>query len=357
MLMVIFGAGASFDSCPTYTGDSGPPGATTTDIFNRFYRPPLAKDLFANRPLFIQSLDAFPQCNAIIPRLRAPEVVGGQRSIETVLQEIEGETNTYPRARQELAAVRCYLQRAISQCETQWRATTRGVTNYLTLLRNIESKRNTNEPVCLVTFNYDTLLEAALDDLGLGIKKMEDYTHRPVLFRVFKPHGSVNWARRVERNLPPNVNVKNPHAVLKYLIETAALPSSSTEIELCNQATMELLDGGPGFPAIAIPVEKKGSFECPPDMINQLKSALPSVSKILVIGWRATEDHFLDLLRRNLKPGVLIYVVGADGPDAEKIRVHIQEALTDNSPSSLAEQINGFTEFVRGRLIENILTT
>src|SRR5207244_6413216 len=64
------------------------------------------------------------------------------------------------------------------------------------------------------------------------------------------------------------------------------------------------LDGKPAFPAIAIPVETKRSFECPAEMLEGLVELLPFVSKLLIIGWRATEAHFLSLLKTNLRRGV-----------------------------------------------------
>jgi len=76
--MVIFGAGASFDSSPTYGINEEPPGSKPEDRHNAYHRLPLAKDLFANRPLFIDILDAFPQCKAIVPRLRTP----GDKSVK-----------------------------------------------------------------------------------------------------------------------------------------------------------------------------------------------------------------------------------------------------------------------------------
>jgi hypothetical protein len=58
--MVIFGAGASFDSSPTYVyGAHEPPDATQTDRHNVFYRPPLASSLFSNRPIFIDAIELF----------------------------------------------------------------------------------------------------------------------------------------------------------------------------------------------------------------------------------------------------------------------------------------------------------
>ncbi len=61
MLMVVFGAGASYDSFP-----SGLPNST--DWEDR--RPPLANELFDNRPAFGPVVSRFPRCQPIISRLR-----------------------------------------------------------------------------------------------------------------------------------------------------------------------------------------------------------------------------------------------------------------------------------------------
>ena len=77
MLMVIFGAGASFDSIPSYP----PLKESPLD-----YRPPLANDLFANRSFMANVVEKFEHCQAIIPYLRNQE--GG--SIERILQQFQG---------------------------------------------------------------------------------------------------------------------------------------------------------------------------------------------------------------------------------------------------------------------------
>jgi hypothetical protein len=356
MLMVIFGAGASYDSSPTYGLGMAPPGTGEMAAYDDYYRPPLAKDLFANRPLFIQALELFPQCKTIVPRLRDPAVVTGQKSIEALLQEIEKEAETYARGHQELAAVRCYLQQAISQCEMQWRSITRRITNYLWLLREIERTNRGDDPVCLVTFNYDTLLEDALEDLGLMVRRMEDYVDRVCLFRVFKLHGSVNWALEVEDPLPANLNLGYAPGVLRYLIERGSGLRVSNRFALCDPSSMGVANGHPAFPALAIPVEKKQVFQCPPDVIEKLTSALPHVTKMIIIGWRATETHFLKLLRENLRPGVYLSIVAGNQHDAENIRVHIHRALLNNQPSSNPEPF-GFTDFLRSRRAEQILAS
>jgi hypothetical protein len=64
MLMVIFGAGASYDSCPTY-----PPGTPvqfhSAVGLNEYDRPPLADHLFANRMAFAGLLLRYPECQKI----------------------------------------------------------------------------------------------------------------------------------------------------------------------------------------------------------------------------------------------------------------------------------------------------
>jgi hypothetical protein len=361
MLMVIFGAGASYDSCSTY-----PPGATIPVTgespefarLNGYHRLPLAKDLFANRPMFVQAIDEFRHCKPIVPRLRDPAVTSGSALVEVRLREIEEEAKTYKDGKQELAAIRCYLARVISGCEAHWRNNTRGITNYLSLLREIRRTHATDEPVCLVTFNYDTLLEDALAELDpqFEIKRMDDYTKRPVLFRVFKLHGSTNWGREVDISFPGNLNVRHAPSILKYLIENATNEQITSRFAICHPSSMGLADGTvPVFPAIAIPVEKKRMFECPNYMIEELKGVLPHVTKMILIGWRATEEHFLDLLKQHLKPGVYTSIVSANSTEADQVGVNISQFLLNNRPSLNPEQINGFTQFILSRRAEAIL--
>jgi hypothetical protein len=365
MLMVIFGAGASFDSSPTYPFPSAtPPGAGPDEHHNAFNRPPLAKELFANRPLFINAIDHFPQCKSIVPRLRAPAVISGERSIETLLQEIEEEAKTYSRGRQELAAVQCYLQRAISQCETRWLGLTSGITNYLSLLREIERTNKGGEPVCLVTFNYDMLLEDALRHLGYNINRMEDYVETPALFRVFKLHGSTNWARIVESEIPSYLNTGSPLQVLNHFIDYPDELRISDSFVLCDPAGMGVIDGKPVFPAIAIPVEKKNQFACPQILIEQLVAVLPHVSKILVVGWRATEQNFLNLLANRLtglRRGAQLYIVAGSQANALETRVRIYRALLNNPPNSPYDSPDsschsgGFTDFLASGYAKSFL--
>src|SRR5258707_12313568 len=133
MLLVIFGAVSSYDSVPAY-----PPGRPEThydgDPANKYHRPPLANELFENRPLFAKLIDRFSECQPIVPRLRA---LNGA-SLEGVLQEFQEQASAYPRGHRQLAAVRYYLQAAISLTQGSWNGVGQGVTNYKTLIDPIE---------------------------------------------------------------------------------------------------------------------------------------------------------------------------------------------------------------------------
>jgi hypothetical protein len=240
------------------------------------------------------------------------------------------------------------LQRAITQCEVRWRNNTRKITNHLALLREIQRTHKSDEPVCLVTFNYDTLLEDALGDLGLEIKHMDDYTRGAALFRLFKLHGSVNWGRVLKNRFP----------------STELQPSD--QFVLCDPSTMRSPDiGHTLFPAIAIPLQKKSIFECPQPILEEFVSLLREVRKILMVGWRATEEHFLALLGNKLtgvSPEVRVHIVaGPRGPHGEvpgeAVQANIYRALLNNPPLPCSIDEGGFTDFMRSPRVQQFLTS
>jgi hypothetical protein len=338
MLLVIFGAGASYDSVPTY-----PPGTQilTGDVLNHDHRPPLANELFKNRPVFAEAITRLPECQPIVPRLRA---LKGE-SLEAALQDLQSKATDYPRGLQQLAAVRYYLQYILWQCGDAWRNIAKGVTNYKTLLDQIECANKKNEPVCLVTFNYDTLLEDALGDFGLPIKAFADYTKTHSFYRVFKVHGSVNWARIVDNKIQ-STNATHPWSVTHEWIQRAAELRVTDKYVLCDGYPTAVIGALPVFPAIAIPVERGKSFECPVSLVEELKDLLPQTTKTLVIGWRAAEEHFLDLMKTHLKPGIRLHVVAKGLKDAEDARVRICRTLVHCRPSHVSESDEGFTDFI-----------
>ena len=175
--MVVFGAGASYDSFSEYPPESG----AAMD-----QRPPLANQLFELR--FANTIDQFPQCGPIIPYLR-PQGGNPVPNVEQVLEKYQKQAIGDPERNTQLAAIRYYLQTTLRNCQSQWKQITHGVTNYTTLLDHIRHRRDSKEKVCLVTFNYDTLLEESLPVVRVKTNDIEDYVKSD--YQVIKLHGSI----------------------------------------------------------------------------------------------------------------------------------------------------------------------
>src|ERR1700747_3679336 len=183
MLLVIFGAGASYDSVPHL-----PPMPNAQRHPVEEDRPPLANQLFADRPIFVNAMERFTHPMVLVLRLRQEGVV-----VERELARFREEGKTFPQRYCQLAAIQYYLHFVLWNCQDQWRQRHRGITNYLTLLDEIERWRfEHKEKVCFVTFNYDTMLDQSMEsELRLPIPHIDAYITWED-YCLIKLHGSVN---------------------------------------------------------------------------------------------------------------------------------------------------------------------
>ena len=344
MLLVVFGAGASYDSAPSY-----PVSADPIDLRARESRPPLADQLFENRDWFAEALRKFPRCQPLIQHLRH---LDRGKNVEQVLAAYLKEGHRRPERHCQIMAVRYYIAYIIKACEEAWEGVHKGVTNYKALLDHIETWRCQNrESVCLVTFNYDQMLELALADVGLRFEELGDYIASQD-YKLLKLHGSVNWGRytavRQER-LPGT----DPWVVANELTNRAASLELTEVRTLVNQQppTMPPLpDRLTVMPAIAIPIENKNAFECPVEHVEVLKECLPRVTKMVTIGWRATENHFLRLLSEGLPKISSLMVVSVRQQEALEIGRKISPGRSDFDAAP-----GGFTDSILSREIERFL--
>jgi len=272
-------------------------------------RPPLANQLFDDRPIFVQVMQQFRECMEVVPLLRKAGI-----SVESELAKLQRQAETFPRVHQELAAIRYYLHVALWICQDHWRAQHLGITNYATLLREIERWRySSSGSVCFVTFNYDTMLEEAMSQvLGLQIRDLSGYLHRA--YTLIKLHGSINWGREVDGQ--PSIEAPHTYNPQRLITEAATLRLSNRYRLVSNRPmnregeAQRLV-----FPALSIPVERKDEFNCPEAHVDRLRELLPAVSKLVTVGWRATEADFLQILRENLQnvPPAMVVSGTSDG--------------------------------------------
>ncbi len=356
MLMVVFGAGASYDSSPDFSPPSIPAAkqnfanSPAESLSREQWRPPLANNLFDNPgQAFSETVRRYPKLSHILSLLRQRS---GGKTVEELLEQFQDESKGNPEGQRELATVQYYLRDLFFLVTNNWLRETDGITNYTTLIRDVLRLTKSGELVCLVTFNYDLLLDNALFSYDYKSQQPEDQLRSHPVLKLFKPHGSVDWARRI--SLPVD-EILRPNGI----IEAADAIKLTSDFRRLNPSEA---DGNPGrqtfFPAIAIPVQNKTeeTFVWPPNHASQLQNLLPSVTKILIIGWQAREAHFSELLRGSLPRVSHVMVVGSDPLDAAKPLGHFAESTGLVKKASIDQAaIAGRTlNFKRDRIFDSM---
>lgn len=329
MLLVIVGAGASYDSVPHF-----PPFRNDQPTYEwRESRPPLANQLFEDRPLFVKWLKYFPDCIPIVSRLRKTGI-----SVEQELARLQAEAKKYPQRSKQLTSIQYYLHCCLWECQKQWSGRHEGFTNHAAFLDAIEHWRyEYEERVCFVTFNYDFLLEEALvakRDVGFQISNIDGYISHPH-YAVIKLHGSVNWGQQVTGishlgNIPsvPRNPFDASDLSPQHMIDMYDRLTLADSYTLVNHYPVVRENHALVFPALAIPVQDKDKFVCPRNHVEHLRSMLHSTTKIVTVGWRATEAAFLELLQSELQRPVDLMVVSGDSEG-------VSETINNLTPSAV----------------------
>ena len=283
-------------------------------------------------------MDKFKDCKPLVPFLR------NSASVERELAKAREQAKTFPPARRELAAIQYYLHFALWDCQRRWANLHGGITNYVTLVREIERWRHQlGQEVCFVTFNYDTMLEEAVSEvLRIAMSNLDEYIANPY-YSLIKLHGSVNWERELDDI--PSPRGESPQS----LIDRAGKLSITDRYRLVTHFPMLEERGYLVFPALAIPVENKDEFSCPTAHVERLRKLLPSVTRIVTVGWRATEADFLDMLKLTKGPDLMI--VSGSTAGADETFANLSRSLGRPSRTSVDTGFSGLIANL-GRLDE-----
>lgn len=312
MITIVFGAGASHDSF--------------LNPRDSRYEPPLANGLFNDNGTFGEILRKYPPANSIAALIRGRILTGDY--IENILSDL-----LTPRNLSQITATLYYLQDLCGICSHYHAALNTGST-YSGLLYILENAGITD--LCCITFNYDTLLEQALEELkpaDYRFKQMESYIKGPI--KIIKPHGSANWGQRIE-NLPAyygtyrdrlNEVLMHPNALsLNGRIEVMPEPDGGQWSQGHSGETGLWFPLEPGrtghppvsfYPAIALPLANKdsGDFVCPLEHREVIQECLKTSDRLLVIGWKGAETHFKKLLSETVGQKTLpVMIVSPDDP-------------------------------------------
>ncbi len=304
--MVIFGAGASYGSTPL-------PGRSQMRdpgyYMRERKRPPLAEGL-TNYPAIAAE---YPASRAVIEYLERAATTHGT-GFEDALASFGALAEKTTTRMQQLVAFRFYLARVISSVTTDWLGETHGKTYYLRLFNYLlEWQDRSQEPIMLVTFNYDTLVEDALGSVfpDWRLNSFDSYLKGP-RWSLIKLHGSIMWSRR---------GLNETGAALSNYDRALAGANQLASPDLEFELRTGLADGAEAtavfFPALAVPMAHKMTFECPRIHLEALETVLPEIDRVLICGWRAAESHMVELLQK-IPPRCRLGVVTGSDKDLDE---------------------------------------
>jgi hypothetical protein len=363
MLLVVFGAGASYDSSMDYSPSVQAVDRDGLVIQLRAFRPPLANELFDLRGIFANAAEKISKCQLVLNELRSRPT---EMSVEQQLKKLSEQAADYPEGKRQLLAVQFYLQWTISECQAEWNRSIKSHTTYRPLLGQIDRQRR-GEPVCLVTFNYDTLLEEAFSSLNMPFVSIDDYISRSG-YKVIKPHGSVNWVRALTVTSTRRVDSMDQVQMANRIIAIADTLEPSEDYYLAPEkdrgawviSRSSQIPKTSGsyqivLPAIAIPLEKKTGYACPASHVRVLEESVSKTEKLLLIGWKGAEYAFVNLLGKRLRKDIPKMIVSSNKQSAMKIRDAMIEAKLSTGVDGWQCAEHGFADTVRSGEIEDFI--
>jgi len=340
-LAIILGAGASHDCVPKLRpGEQARLGDQSHLIKQRDYQPPIVSGMFRSKA-FNEFLNQHPEAADIFNAIRME--MSEETSFEVALRRRWESDNQHIRLKMR------FVPRALQQFF--WRVSisyTDQPANYVSLVSGTVGRGITT---AFVTLNYDTILDKVLsrfrswpheESLTLG-----SYISLPDWLLV-KLHGSVDWGYRL--------NVKG------YLTDADL---ATQEFRDRDRAEIQVLDGaqepriGPyaALPALALPIEGKYGFVCPPHHEEALVDYLQGCPNFLFVGFSARDQDLLDLLSDNVSSVRRLWIVTGpnDQDDVKKNLRSIKPFRTSLASIPPEHTYTSFTDFVRSGL--NTLAT
>ncbi|XKT75359.1 MAG: hypothetical protein ACJKSS_01055 [Patescibacteria group bacterium UBA2103] len=340
---IILGAGASYDFIheeylnPEVRAD-----------WNRFGKPPLAAELF-DPARFGSVLDKYEGAKNLAVSVLSALRMG--KDLEEFMQEVasRGDHRT-----SELVEMIFYLGELFQTISDKYSVL--GINNYRDLIGRI---KDSGGGACIVSFNYDFLLESALgNQFQKGNHKLSDYIEHPV--QIIKIHGCCEWsyvlgpygeydAQGVAANGGVVGYLANNSKTVYGIGEFGSVEKSAPEIIPKRNFRKDSQNrwGDPikyySYPALAVPMRTKHSHICPESHMDALKDSLSGVEKILIIGWKAADENLLEIFKETISQPVEFTIVAGKGSTAtDEIKKRISEKVPHSQFRIVDEGFTGF---------------
>jgi hypothetical protein len=314
MKMVIFGAGASFDSHFHYYEKD----------FNHTWRPPLANELFAPRnDSFLKIYNNYFGVKSLLSGLNVKEDL--EDYFDLLWTKAKDENN------KEILSLIVNLVYAIQELmlEISEKNKNIGLSNYSAIVNQANLYSNLkNQDVAFVSFNYDLLLENAISEVYVGgqspLNHLDNYTNNRI--KLFKPHGSANWGKKIKTIINRETDSHQKYfyefkydfdRIEEMLESDFELIYSDSKKRILPSSFYGETDIDYFFPQLLLPMKNKDEFIMPESQIKLLEEITPNVNEILIIGWKGNEEKFNTLLRNYLMDrDVSITVVSSNDNDS-----------------------------------------
>ncbi|MGO9206588.1 MAG: SIR2 family protein [Candidatus Limnocylindrales bacterium] len=330
ILTVIFGAGASYGSAIARTEAEPEVSAQP---------PPLTSGLFSNAEVQTNLKMRWPQLAGLIPQLHGH--VDLEARLESILNAAVGSPDE-DRIEVQLRTLRFYLRDIIRIITVKWTEACGNVTAFDGLLWQIEAwRRRNNGIVLLVSFNYDDLLERAVTRMNdhyrvaPGQTLTLDWYVAHTEYRIYKPHGSENWAVQMD-SVAHTPDQRDEAAALNTELH------STGHIQVDEPPYRRRDLGAPiTMPAISVPTLGKAEFSCPSEHVADLRERIPHSDYVLAIGWQGRDRIFDGLIRTvraehikqvgfNAMPQPRILVIDPLSEVVDRVRTQLRDAAASN---------------------------
>lgn len=347
--LIIFGAGASFDYLKISRF------STVDQSKLKQWQAPLTNNIFdVSRfgRIIGKYEDIKPLASAII------NITDSEDSFDFEEYLTNLEKNFPDNNYKKIMALRFYLTELFGKISHHFY---RHENNHRHLIYEIENRIG---QACFVNYNYDTLLEKNINTIDLN-REIDSYTQGP--FKVIKYHGAFNWVYEPfvvpgkidvydyftnnAKTLNNEVNSRNVYPLTRGNFDYASVDFNIHDYRKVREVEWDYF-----LPAVAIPIGTKGNHVCPKAHIDILEEELKRIDRILVIGWRAQDEHLIDLLKKNLTNDVKLTVVSSNSDNAGEIALKFKDIQQIKEEDIYVSEAEGYTNYMIKREYEKFLT-
>ena len=182
--------------------------------------------------------------------------------------------------------------------------------------------------VRFINVNYDTILEKGIADSEGIFEDFNAYIANND-WKLYHPHGNISWGYKIPKNIQSATQSKWSRESILGLAPSTEI----SDLELEKSKTPfpgepYLLQEGL-IPAIALPLAgsyEKELFVSPDSHIQDMKDECGSPDILVLIGWRALDEHILEILNNGEIRTKEVHIVSGSIEGAKEIQKTLEKS-------------------------------